>query len=291
MVAPFFLGWSPNRPPTDSPCRYRRTGESVPGHGTVILDPDSIHLWCAFYDEIRDDVLLHEYEQLLSESERQRRSRFVFAHDQHCFLVTRALLRTVLSRYIGDVTPAEWIFAPNVHGRPEIVNDHPAAKRVSFNISHTRNLVVLALTHSRELGVDTENVRRAAPLEIADRFFAAAEVASLHALPPEAQPRRFFEYWTLKESYIKARAMGLSIPLDTLSFDFVGNRRVVMRIDTGQPAPATNWWLWQSSVRGDYLIALCAERDGSHVPRVLIKETVPMMADCHLTAEELRVSA
>jgi 4'-phosphopantetheinyl transferase len=257
---------------------------------TMILDSDSIHLWCAFYDEIRDEPLLEEYERLLSRSEWQRRSRFIFAHDQHRFLVTRALLRAVLSRYVADVAPAEWRFAPNVHGRPEIVNDHPAARRVSFNISHTGSLVVLALTHSRELGVDTENVRRAAPLEIADRFFAPAEVASLHALPPEAQQRRFLEYWTLKESYIKARTMGLSIPLDTFSFEFVGNSGVVMRMDTEQPASAANWWLWQFSVRGDYLIALCAERGGSNVPRLLLKETVPLLTEHDLTVKELRVS-
>lgn len=256
----------------------------------MILDSDSIHLWCAFYDEIRDEALLQEYEHLLSSSERQRRSRLVFARDQHRFLVTRALLRTVLSRYVADVAPAEWVFAPNAHGRPEIVNDHPTARRVSFNISHTRSLVVLALTHSRELGVDTENVRRAAPLEIADRVFAAAEVASLHALPPEAQHRRFLEYWTLKESYIKARAMGFSIPLDTFSFEFVGNKGVAMRIDGEQPASAANWLLWQFSVRGDYLIAVCAGRDGN-VPRLLLKETVPLLAECNLTAKELRVSA
>ena len=255
----------------------------------MILDPDAIHLWCTFYDDIRNDALLREYEQLLSGSERQRRSRFVFADDQHRFLVTRALVRTVLSRYVGDVAPADWIFAPNVHGRPEIVSDHPAAKSLSFNISHTRSLVVLALAHSREVGVDTEHVGRAAPLEIADRFLAAAEVASLHALPPEGRPRRFLEYWTLKESYIKARAMGLSIPLDTFSCDFVGTRGVVMRIDAEPPASATNWLLWQFSVRRDYLIALCAAR-GRSIPRVLIKETVPLLADYYLTAKELRAS-
>jgi 4'-phosphopantetheinyl transferase len=256
-----------------------------------MLDSDSIHLWCAFYDEIRDEALLREYERLLSGSERERRSRFAFAHDRHRFLVTRALLRSVLSEYLPDVSPAEWRFAPNVHGRPEIVNDHPVARRVSFNISHTRSLVVLALTHSRALGVDTENVTRAVPLEIADRFFAPAEVASLRALPPEAQPRRFLEYWTLKESYVKARAMGLSIPLDTFSFEFVGKRKVVMRIDDEPPAAATSWLLRQFSVRGDYLIALCASRGSRDVPRVLMKESVPAQGEYDIAVKELRTSA
>ena len=257
----------------------------------MILDPESIHLWCAFYDEIRNDDLLQAYEQLLSTSERQRRSRFVLADDQHRFLVSRALLRTVLSRYVGDVTPAEWIFAPNVYGRPEIVNDHPASGSISFNISHTRGLVVLALARAREVGLDTEHMGRATSMEIANRVLTAAEVASLNAVPPEGRQRRFLEYWTLKESYVKTRAMGLSIPLDTFSFDFVGTRGVVLRIHTEPPDAATNWLLWQFSVRRDYLVALCAERRGSSVPRVVMKETVPLLADYHLTAKELRASA
>jgi 4'-phosphopantetheinyl transferase len=256
----------------------------------VILDPDSIHLWCTFYAEIRDDGLLQKYEQLLSTSERQRRSRFVFADDQHRFLVTRALVRTVLSRYVGDVTPDKWLFAPNAYGRPEIVNDHPASRSVSFNISHTRGLVVLALARAREVGVDSEHVGRAMSMEIANRVLTAAEVASLNAVPAGGRQRRFLEYWTLKESYIKTRAMGLSIPLDTFSFDFVGTKGVVLRTHTEPPDAATNWLLWQFSVR-DYLIALCAERRRSSVPRVVMKETVPLLADYHLTAKELRASA
>ena len=83
--------------------------------------------------------------------------------------------------------------------------------------------------------------------------------------------------------------MGLSVPLDTFSFDFVGTSGVEMRIDTEPPASAANWLLWQFSVRRDYLIALCAERRSS-IPRVLIRETVPLLADYNLTAKELRAS-
>jgi 4'-phosphopantetheinyl transferase len=249
----------------------------------VTLDSDSIHLWCTFYDTIRDDFLLREYEQLLSEIERQRQSKFVHADDRLRFLVTRALIRVVLSRYVGDVAPAEWIFAPNVHGRPEIANDHPKARRIVFNLSHTRGLVVLGVTRSRALGVDTEHVGRAAPLAIADRFLAPAEIATLHALPAEQRQRRFFEHWTLKESYLKARSMGLSLPLDTVSFDFSGAGGVAMRLEGEPPASAANWWLCQFSVRRDYLVALCAERNRRRVPRLLMKETVPLLADYDLT--------
>ena len=124
----------------------------------------------------------------------------MFARDQHRYLVTRALARTVLSRY-ADIAPAELTFAANAYGCPEITNRHAYARDISFSISHTSSLIVLGIAQRRALGVDTENACiRKAPVEIAERFSAPHEVAALHALPQEHQQQRFFEYRTLKES-------------------------------------------------------------------------------------------
>jgi 4'-phosphopantetheinyl transferase len=255
------------------------------------IDSSEVHLWCAFFNEIRDEALLDQYHGLLSPDERQRQSRFVFARDRHRYLVTRALVRTVLSRY-ADVAPAEWTFTENAYGRPEIANDRSQAREISFNLSHTSSLIVLGVAHRRALGVDTENARtRHAPVEIADRFFAPEEVATLHVLPEEHRQRRFFEYWTLKESYIKARAMGLSIPLDKFSFRFVNDRQFAISIDRDQDDSPSRWRLWQFSIAGEYLTAVCAEQTGSEVPRLVLKKVVPLGAEHDLESEDLRTSA
>jgi 4'-phosphopantetheinyl transferase len=255
------------------------------------LDLDSIHLWCTFFSEIRDAALLREYARLLSEAEQQRRSRFVYTRDQQRYLVTRALVRTVLSRYT-EIAPADLTFATNAYGRPHIANQHPHAMDISFSISHTSSLIVLGIAHRRALGVDTENAcTRQAPVEIAEQFFAPHEVAALYALPREHQQRRFFEYWTLKESYVKARAMGLSLPLDTFSFQFVGDRRIAISIDTDERDSPSQWLLWQFSLASEYLIAVCAERSRSDVPRLLLKEIVPLVREGTLAAQQLRMSA
>jgi 4'-phosphopantetheinyl transferase len=164
------------------------------------------------------------------------------------------------------VAPAEWAFASNAFGRPEVANDHAQAKDISFNISHTNSLIVLGVARRRALGVDTENACHGqVPARIAGRFFAPDEVAALYALPAELQQRRFFEYWTLKESYIKARAMGLSLPLNKFSFQFVDDRQVAISIDRDQGDSPSRWRFWQLSIAGDYPTAVCVERLGGDV--------------------------
>jgi 4'-phosphopantetheinyl transferase len=157
-------------------------------------DPDQIHLWLTFLDEIRDEKLLRRYRGLLAPEEQRRLGRFVFTIDQTRYLVTRALVRTVLSRYVA-IEPQDWSFAENVFGRPEIANDDDRSRRIAFNISHSNSLILLGVTGNKVLGVDVENYyARKAPLDIADSLFAPEELAGLRALPDAQQCERFFEY-------------------------------------------------------------------------------------------------
>src|SRR5579883_2344010 len=130
------------------------------------LTSGEIHLWLAFYEEIASESLHSAYTNLLNAAEREQQARFYFARDRRRYLVTRALVRTVLSRYLS-VRPEELIFYANSYGRPEILNAQAQAVGISFNISHTHSLVVLGVTKQRSLGVDVENVcAREASLDI-----------------------------------------------------------------------------------------------------------------------------
>ena len=156
----------------------------------------------------------------MTPEERDAESRFHFPKHRHIHRVTRALARTVLSGYLG-VAPADLRFEPGPWGRPELVA--PVKSTLSWNLAHTDGLVVLLVADGCTVGVDVEDaVQRRAPLDVAEHQFAPAEVAELRSLPPTQQPFRFFEYWTLKESYIKARGMGLAIPLADFAFDPAG---------------------------------------------------------------------
>lgn len=252
------------------------------------LTTDEIHLWLADYDRIEDERLHAAYRELLAPAERTQEPRFYFAKDRRRYLITRALVRTVLSRY-ASIDPAAWEFSKNDYGCPAVANAE--ARDLSFNISHTHSLIVLAVTRERAVGVDVENFRaREVTLGIADRYFAPPEVAALGMVPPERQQYRFFEYWTFKESYIKARRMGLSLPLDKFSFHYPHDRAVEIAIDPELEDDPARWRFWQFRPASDYLVALCAERAGARPPRITVRQSVPMLTDTVITPEFLRVS-
>ena len=256
----------------------------------IRLAASDIHLWLADYEQITDARLHGLYRQILSDDERRQEPRFYFAKDRRRYLVTRALLRTVLSRYAA-IPPASWTFSTNAYGRPEIANVDASPRQLCFNISHTHSLIVLGITHRRALGVDVENVRtRQAALEIADRFFAPTEVAALADLEYDARHYRFFEYWTFKESYIKARGMGLSLPFEKFAFRFPHETKVVLDIDSELADEPARWHLAQLKPTAEYLVAVCAERVGSQSPKLSTRWVIPMREEEALAAKLLRTS-
>lgn len=241
----------------------------------IVADSRRIDLWCTYISEIRGDSPWSRYEALLSADERARKARFLFAKDQRRYLVTRALVRTVLSRYAA-VRPQDWAFRAGPHGRPAISAPWPAPA-LEFNVSHSADLVILGITSGRALGIDAESTEaRAADIDGLDRYFAPEESAALLSLPPHARRRRFFELWTLKESYIKARGMGLAIALDAFRFELTGERELMLHMTPGLDDSPARWRLWQFVLRPDYLVGVCAARCEDAPPRITLREIVPL---------------
>ncbi|HEX8611515.1 MAG TPA: 4'-phosphopantetheinyl transferase superfamily protein [Telluria sp.] len=260
-----------------------RDSSSTPGDAShdasLPLSAGHIDIWLVFYQQITDPALLSSLLALLNEPERAQQLRFHFADDRLRYLATRALVRTVLSRY-APLAPVDWAFTPNEYGRPGIANDHAQARSLSFNLSHTRGLIAMAVTRDRTLGVDVENLTtRQVSGGIAEHFFSPAEVAELATVPEDRRQDRFFEYWTFKEAYIKARGMGLSIPLDRFSFHFPDERQVRLSIEPDLGDDAERWRFWQFRPGPGYLLALCAERLDGAEPLLTVRTVVPTVSD------------
>lgn len=244
----------------------------------LIPDSGRIDLWCAYISDIGDDTLWPRYDALISEDERARQARFRFAKDRRRYLVTRALVRSVLSRYAG-VRPQDWTFSTGPHGRPAISAPHPVPP-LEFNISHSADVVMLGVTSDRTLGIDVENIEtREADIDGLDRYFAPQESAALLSLPTLARRRRFFDLWTLKESYIKARGMGLAIPLDRFRFELPGEQSLVLHMHPDLGDAPERWRLWQLALRAHYLAAVCAARGAETSPRLTLREIVPLVSE------------
>jgi 4'-phosphopantetheinyl transferase len=190
---------------------------------TLSLSPNDIHIWLTKPDDqlqehsADTDALLKHYENLLTEKELAKQQRYLFKNNRHDALLTRVFVRDLLS-YYADVLPKDWEFSIGEKGKPELVNP---LLPLRFNLSHTQGLIVCAVTLEDDIGIDAENTTRSNDLlAIAKRYFSERECSELFSLPNEHQRSRFFDYWTLKESYIKAWGLGLSIPLKDFSFNF-----------------------------------------------------------------------
>ena len=209
------------------------------------LAPGEIHLWFAHDEEITDAGLISQYHRVMSPEETRRHQRFRFARHRHQYLVTRALVRSVLSFYHPEITPGEWQFGKNEYGKPHICSRFASTPPLQFNLSHTEQMIVLAVSPDDSIGVDVEyNQRRRETLAIADRVFSSSELEALLELESELQTERFFHLWTMKEAYIKACGMGLAIPLNEFSFHFDGVDSIAISFAPQRRDDPARWHFW-----------------------------------------------
>jgi len=240
----------------------------------LALDPQRIDVWCTFLADIDAAGLWRHYAALLDEAERRRGRALRRPADRRRHVAARALVRTVLSRYRSSA-PQDWRFIADAHGRPQLSPEHQWPE-LQFNIAHTAGVVVLAVTAGAAVGVDVETPRRRTDTVALERYFAPTERAALEALPAAARRRRFFELWTLKEAYLKARGLGLRLPLAGFAFDFCAPARVQLQVTDACADTPQRWALAQLCLRGRYLLALCAERRTPQPLALASYETVPL---------------
>lgn len=196
-----------------------RGSRSSPGSkGYQALGERDVSVWLLPSDSPQAALLLSACPALLPAEELAQQERLRRAAQRREFLLGRALARCALSRH-APVRPEDWRFERDRQGRPEIMA--PAAPTgLRFNLSHTEGLIACAVAKERDVGIDAECLlARESGESIAEQFFSPREVAALRALPAAEQHDRFFDLWTLKEAYLKARGVGLGVPLDAFSFE------------------------------------------------------------------------
>lgn len=231
------------------------------------LEPNQVDVWLARDPQLRDATVLDVLSRSLSADEHARVARMHFPEDRHQQLVTRGMVRQVLSRYVPGVAPAGWSFERNSHGRPAIAEAPEAARDLRFNLAHTPGLVALAVARDAEIGVDVERADKRAPLAVARRYFSAVEVAALEVLPAEEQARRFRRLWTLKESYLKATGTGVAGGLGSMTFHL---ERESVRFERAADAAASHWVFREFQV-DEFLLALAFRNRAGDSPRVNLR--------------------
>jgi 4'-phosphopantetheinyl transferase len=175
------------------------------------LQNQAIHVWLVQLDSLRLDIAACE--ELLSVLEKKQASSFKFDRDHRRYVIAHAALRSILAAYLL-VPPRALEFISGPRGKPKLA-PVPGKDSVAFNLSHSHEVAMIAVTRRSEIGVDVEYVKDDFPFEeVARRFFSPAEVATLTRLPSELQRVAFFKCWTSKEAYLKAKGTGLYGKLD-----------------------------------------------------------------------------
>jgi len=179
---------------------------------------ERLHLWIVSVNGPLDTAWATHNEPILSDEERDRHRRYRRARDRDLFLVSHVAARQVLSCYF-PIEAGEWSFETNQYGRPEIVS--PGAPRgLRFNLSHTDGMIALLIHDGLDSGVDVERIGRIDDLRgVSKTVFAGPERTEFLSLPNEQQEERFYRLWTMKEAFIKAKGMGLALPLNDFWFE------------------------------------------------------------------------
>jgi len=219
----------------------------------LALDATEVHLWQTSLDGRAADI----FESFLSADELTRANRFHFINDRNHFVVARGLLRNLLAAYLG-VNCAELRFSYGAQGKPFLVLDNQA--QIHFNVSHSHGRAAFAFTRGRDLGVDLEFVKDDFDDElIANRFFSRAEVLALRMVPADLRKQAFFNCWTRKEAYIKARGEGLSMPLNQFDVSLRPDEPVALLNNYREEREVSRWSMQAIPAPEGYVGALVVE--------------------------------
>ena len=225
-----------------------------PQHLTI--EVNEIHVWRIFLAKIAS--YLPSLQQTLSDDELTKAERFHFQKDRTQFMVSRGALRAILSQYL-DINPRALRFDYNPYGKPSLIVEQ-GGDTLRFNLSHSHEVALIAITKNREIGVDIERLDANFPYQqIAERFFSPLENAVLRSLPEHIQPKAFFACWTRKEAYIKAVGKGLSIPLDCFDVTLAPGEPAALLNIQKKPEEASRWSLIELIPSSDMVATVAVE--------------------------------
>jgi 4'-phosphopantetheinyl transferase len=199
-----------------------------------------------------------ELGRILTPDELDRAERYRIREDRERYVITRGLLRTILGRYLNRA-PANIRFSYGPHGKPA-VHTQTGENAIHFSLSRSHHLAVYAIACRRRVGIDLEYIRPIPEMgDIVERFFSAQEKAEFGALAPEGQLGAFFDWWTRKEAYLKARGVGLALGLDRFDVSIAPEEPARLLNVRGDEREASRWSLCDIAPSSGYAAALAVE--------------------------------
>ncbi len=233
---------------------------SAPGY--LELKNNEVHVLVASLDI--DAPRLQSLIHILSSDEKERGERFRFNKERHRYIASRGILREILSFYLG-CDPSILRFEYNSFGKPFLKRSE-GMEDISFNLSHSQDISLYALTQRRKVGIDIEKISSTFVEDCtAEYTFSPGEVVMLRSLPEEVQNQAFFSCWTRKEAYIKAKGQGLSIPIDQFDVSLAPGEPAQLLETKWDDDEPSRWKFMDLKVNPDYAAAVTAEGNSWHL--------------------------
>ncbi len=236
--------------------------QSLSTNESADLPGNEVHVWRVPLNQSPERTALSRI--VLSSAERARAAGFRFDKDRNQFVQARAALRFILSEYLrADPRALEFSYGPQ--GKPALANGH-ADSSLRFNLSRRAGLALIAITRGREIGVDVELMHSRVPCcEIADVVFSATELATLRTLPESLRVAGFYNCWTRKEAFAKARGEGLSFPLQEFDVSLTPGHPAELLDIRSDLDEVDRWTLHEIPAGAGYVAALAFEGSNLNV--------------------------
>ncbi|MCL2925797.1 MAG: 4'-phosphopantetheinyl transferase superfamily protein [Trichodesmium sp. MAG_R04] len=213
------------------------------------LSENNVHIWSTNLKLSSGKI--EELSTILSPDEKDRANRFYFERDKNRFIIARGTLRKILSRYL-NIESKKLQFTYSDRGKPYLQNTS-----ILFNLSHSQDLALYAITKVSLIGIDLEYIRPINDAEnLAKRFFSLQEYNLISQLPSQKQQETFLKMWTCKEAYLKATGDGLAGSLEKVEISLTPEKPVEFFSINGDIEEASHWYLYQFIPQPNYIAAV-----------------------------------
>ena len=232
----------------------------------------NVHVWTLSRASV-DDNMFCRLEYLLTPEELRKANRYLRLADRFRFIVSRGMLRVLLAQYL-ELEPGDIAILTGKNGKPHVPHQGEGT-RIGFNVSHSRDGIVYAFIEQGEIGIDVEHVGQLNDLDkIIPYVFSAQEMREFKSLPEDMKVEAFFTCWTRKEAYIKARGVGLSIPLQRINTSFLSASPQLI-CDSSSEGDDALWYVNNILTFPGYCTAVAVNRRFSHFDYYYWPRTVP----------------
>lgn len=226
------------------------------------LQKDQVDVWCLSLE--LEEASLDSLQRLLSEDELMKAGRFLVERAKKHFIAARGFLRRLIGHYLKE-KPERLLFQYGPQGKPSPAGKFEATG-ISFNVSHSHGMALYAVAWNKAVGVDIEKIdSNTSCIDIAERFFSPYEIEVLRNLTGDRQRRGFFNCWTRKEAYLKARGEGISSSLSRFDVSLVPGEPAVLLAHRTDPGEIFRWSFEDLDVHPDYAAAVVMEGRGTEV--------------------------